>query len=134
MLVQLLSSPTNTCHRPARWEAGCDMADAFLVFIQLYFYAVFCLPVGVPPGEPDPYLSQVAPPAPLYYIQSSGTQLPAADDGEPTNLTLRLMADPEIRRSLEKLEALVVEQMSRVDQSADKGRARWRCSTRGSVG
>ncbi|MEZ6106551.1 MAG: DUF1559 domain-containing protein [Pirellulaceae bacterium] len=89
----------------------------FEMLIVFLLGGLFGVPLSVPPAEPDPYLSQVAPPEPLYYVEWSGVELPEGDVQDQDNLTLRLAAEPEVQHFIKTLDGVMAELLSRVDES-----------------
>jgi hypothetical protein len=69
------------------------------------------MPLGMPPTPEDPLLSKVAPEECLWYMSWAGTAEPNA---ESTNHTEKLLAEPEVRQMIAKLQialtAALVEQ------------------------
>ena len=58
------------------------------------------LPVSMPPLPPDPVIARVAADECLFHIETAGLAVPAADT---TNLTERMLADPEMQEFLGKV-------------------------------
>ena len=69
------------------------------------------LPVGLPPAEPDPVMSQVAPDDALVYIAWNGT---TEADGDSENNTERMLADPKIKR-------LIAQVIEAIEKGVKKG-------------
>lgn len=63
------------------------------------------LPMGIPPQDPDPMMTQVAPEKCLYYTSWAGMAKPAA---ESNNQTEQLFAEPEVRKLVQELERVMV--------------------------
>lgn len=78
------------------------------------------LPLSMPPREPDPVMSHVAPNDCLVYLSWSGAA-EASDDSE--NRTEQLLADPEVRRLIEGLEQRMLEALDNGAGDTDRGRA-----------
>lgn len=63
---------------------------------------VLGLPLSVPPLPPDPVIERAAPDACLLHVATAGLSVPEADG---TNLTERMLADPDMSEFLERLAA-----------------------------
>lgn len=62
------------------------------------------IPLGIPPGDADPMMERIAPQQCLFYMTWAGTTEPKADS---QNSTERLLAHPEVRKSLAQVEQSV---------------------------
>lgn len=74
------------------------------------------LPLGLPPKPQDPWLAQIAPAEPLYYVSWSERELNPAADG---NETERLFAEPEVRKFLKKLDTAIARMLALNEESGD---------------
>lgn len=68
------------------------------------------LPLGMPPTAEDPLLSKVAPDECLWYLTWAGTAEPNAAS---TNHTEKLLAEPEVRQMISKLQLALTAAMVR---------------------
>ena len=68
------------------------------------------LPLGMPPTAEDPLLSKVAPDECLWYLTWAGTAEPKATS---TNHTEKLLAEPEVRQMISKLQLALTAAMVR---------------------
>ena len=98
------------------------MGPAEFVFSQfaigLMFNLGFYFPMGVPPAEEKPIMSQVAPAECIFYTTWSGV---AAPDSSSDNNTEKLLAEAEIQRALNTLETTVVGFLkSQADREGDE--------------
>jgi hypothetical protein len=88
------------------------METTFLGLLTLVFGGGLTgLPVGLPPAEPDPVMSQVAPDDALVYIAWNGT---TEADGDSENNTERMLADPKIKR-------LIAQVIEAIEKGVKKG-------------
>lgn len=78
------------------------------------------LPLAMPPGEPDPVMSHVAPEDCLVYLSWSGTDKASADS---ENRTEQLLADPEVRHLIEGLEERLLQAIDDGAGQTERGRA-----------
>jgi hypothetical protein len=67
------------------------------------------LPLGIPPGEPDPTLARVAPDECLFYVTWAGATEP---DPNSANHTERLLAEPEVREFEAKLASALIQTLA----------------------
>ncbi|MFM7138675.1 MAG: hypothetical protein ACKO1M_16660 [Planctomycetota bacterium] len=63
------------------------------------------LPLSVPPLPPDPMIERLAPADCLFHMEAAGLAAPAVT---ATNLTERMLADPEMREFLGRVAQQVV--------------------------
>ena len=78
------------------------------------------LPLSMPPADPDPVMSHVAPDDCLVYLSWSGTADASADSENRTEL---LLADPEVRRLIEGLEERMLKALDDGAGTSERGRA-----------
>lgn len=76
-----------------------------LLMVLLFGGGALNLPVGLSPEAEDPKMSQVAPEQALIYMTWAGT---AEADGKSANATERLLADPQVKFFIKKLEEGIV--------------------------
>lgn len=79
------------------------------------FYMGIGLPLGVPPAEEDPLMSRVAPAECLYYVTWAGMAKP---DGNSSNRSEKLLAEPEVQHFVKELEKRFDEGFARMKAGA----------------
>lgn len=73
------------------------------------------IPLGIPPAAEDPMMARVAPGECLFYATWAGTAEPSA---ESTNHTERLLAEPQVRRFADDLQAVIEQSLRRAARDA----------------
>lgn len=96
---------------------GVGFVEMFLVVL---LGGLFGVPLSVPPGEPDPYLSRIAPAEPIYYTQWSGVEMPEGAIADQQNGTLRLLMEPEVRAFVEKADTLFLTFIEQMTNASDE--------------
>ncbi|MFW6170055.1 MAG: DUF1559 domain-containing protein [Planctomycetota bacterium] len=95
---------------------GVSMLGSVKVLIMALLGGGVGLPLGVPPQDPDPMMTRIAPEQCLYYATWAGMATP---DPEGENQTERLLADPEVRAFVKEVERALV---SAADEVAGRTR------------
>ncbi len=62
------------------------------------------VPMGIPPGDPDPLLENIAPESCIYYTNWAGMAEP---DAKSSNQTEQLLAEPEVQQFAAGVESLI---------------------------
>jgi len=62
------------------------------------------VPMGIPPGDPDPLLENIAPESCIYYTNWAGMAEP---DAKSSNQTEQLLAEPEVQQFAAGIESLI---------------------------
>lgn len=91
-----------------------SLSLSFLVLL-LSGGVVTGVPIGLPPAEPNPVMSRVAPDNALVYVAWNGT---ADASGDSPNHTERLLAEPHVKRFIELVVATLEDS---VKQAAGQG-------------
>lgn len=73
-------------------------------------------PLGIPPGEINPLLVQVAPEQCLFYSVWAPVETP---DPNSANETEKLLAEPEVQRAIQRLETELRERLTELAQRED---------------
>jgi hypothetical protein len=92
------------------------------MLLFLLFGTGFGLPLGVPPADNDPRLAQVAPDHCLFYSSWAGM---GTADASSENQTEQLLAEPEVRKFVSGVEAVIqrtLQQMADEDGDPDAQR------------
>jgi hypothetical protein len=76
------------------------------------------MPLGVPPQQPDPMLANIAPAQCLYYATWVGMADP---DPASANNTERLLAEPEIKKFVSELQAIVQQVAGKIGERGGPG-------------
>lgn len=95
----------------------------FEMFLIMVLGGLFGVPLSVPPGEPDPYLSRIAPADPIYYTQWSGVALPKGNVADEGNSTLQLLMEPEVQSLISKADVMyqaLIARMATVGSPEDR--------------
>ncbi len=86
-------------------------------FAQLLMYIGFGIglgtPIGLPPKPEDPALFRIAPQACVFYTAWAGTGQPNPQSG---NQTEQLLAEPQVRQSMQDFQDLVFRGLSKLGQ------------------
>ncbi|MGM0486601.1 MAG: DUF1559 domain-containing protein [Planctomycetota bacterium] len=83
---------------------GAGMVGIMEVLVVALLGGGMGLPLGVPPEDPDPMMTRIAPEECLYYTTWVGMATP---NGDGENQTEQLLAEPEVRTFVQELERAV---------------------------